>query len=233
MRILPRHDVFIVYSQAEPEPFQLVRTTYDDLAEVGFTLPGYEEMDWFTDGPEPKVNTPMLEAYFKGAKCVIVMARRLTAGVAVELETLAKDPAAPPVLAVAWGEEGPGHEAFVPFTTLRLPRWRDRDAPDHARTLRGWVWLAVLLNDLLPLSPFGHWVIGDLVKSSREAAAIVAACRRFPPALRDGTQGESASRPRPPCRRPAAARDPDDRRRTRCVALLERRRGRDRWARDS
>jgi len=206
MRILPRHDVFIVYSQAEPEPFQLVRTVYDDLVEVGFTLPGYEEMDWFIDAPEPKVNTQMLEAYFKGAKCVIVMSRRLTAGVTVELETLAKDPAAPPVLAVAWGEEGPGHEAFVPFTTLRIARWRDPDAPDHARRLRGWVWLAVVLNDLLPLGPFGHWVIGDLVKSSREAAAIVAGCRRFPPALRDGAQGEGAPRR---CRRAAALRLPE------------------------
>lgn len=195
MRILPRHDVFIVYSQAEPEPFQLVRTAYEDLIEVGFTLPGYEEMDWYIEAPEPKVNTPMLEAYFKGAKCVIVMARRLTEGVAVELQTLAKDPSAPPVFAVAWGDAGPGHEALVPFTTLRIAQWRDVDARDHAHRLRGWVWLAVVLNDLLPLGPFGHWVIGDLVKDSREAAAIVASCRRFPPVLREPAQGETAPRP--------------------------------------
>jgi hypothetical protein len=193
MRVLPRHDVFIVYSQAEPEPFQLVRTVYDDLVEVGFTLPGYEEMDWFIDAPERKVNTPMLEAYFKGAKCVIVMARQMTSGVAVELETLAKDPAAPPVLAVAWGDTGPGHEAFAPFTTLRIARWRDADASDHARRLRGWVWLAVVLNDLLPLGAVGHWVIGDLIEGSREAAAIVAGCRRFPPALREAAQIPGAS----------------------------------------
>lgn len=194
MRILPRHEVFVVYSQAEPEPFQLVRVLYDELVEVGFTLPGYEEMDWFIDGPEPKVNTPMLQAYFKDAKCVILMARQWTAGVAVELETLAKDPTAAPVLAVAWGKKGAGHGTLAPFATLRIPRWRPQDAADHARHLRGWVWLSVVLNDLLPLGPFGHWVIGDLANSSREAEAIVASCRRFALAVPGAPPNKGASR---------------------------------------
>jgi hypothetical protein len=38
MRVLPRHDGFIVYSQAEAAPLQRVRTLCDELSEVGITI---------------------------------------------------------------------------------------------------------------------------------------------------------------------------------------------------
>jgi hypothetical protein len=87
----------------------------------------------------------LLEAYFKGAKCVVVMARQLTEGVRVELDTLVKHEAAPLVIAGSWSEAVQSHETRTPSVELRLAHWCNADVLPPARCLRGWVWLAVLL----------------------------------------------------------------------------------------
>lgn len=220
MRILPRHDVFIIYSQHEGAAFRLACALGEALLEVGITLPGYEEMDWFIpkaggdapDSPdthpaEQTVNTPMLEWYFRGVKCVVVMAGQLTEGVRVELDTLAKDEKAPPAVVVSWGKEARHFQSLTPYATLRVSGRQGNATEDHAVRLRGWVWLAVMLNDLLALGPSGQWAIGDLLTRSREAAALVAGCGRFPEALRESARGALE---RPAKRRAAAVRLPEE-----------------------
>lgn len=101
---LPRHHVFIIYSQASLPELRLVEALASDLLEAGVTLPGYEEMDWLVRKPgrprwrgygsridpmryaagdprpfrheviEDKVNVEMLREYFEGAQCVVFVA---------------------------------------------------------------------------------------------------------------------------------------------------------------
>jgi hypothetical protein len=198
MRVLPKHELFIIYSQSEAAPSVLVRELADALLEVGITLPGYEEMDWLLPDPaahshapsaeQMVVNIAMLDAYISNAQCVLVAAQGRSEGVRIELERLAQCVPAPAVLALVWGKGEALDMVPAPLATLRIADWREGDAPRHAKLLRAQIWLVGLLNRLLQCGGLGTAAVADLCVHHRDTATLIAGSSRYPEPLRSAAR---------------------------------------------